>query len=152
MMKEGDEPKTAFKIHHGLWEFRVMPFGLTNALATFQALMHTIFGPYLRKFMLVFFDDILVYSANLPEHVTHLQVVFELLASHQLFAKRSKCTFAQPKIEYLGHIISGHGISTDEGKISAMLNWSQPKSIKELRGLLGLTGYYRRFINFFCYY
>ncbi|WVZ71633.1 hypothetical protein U9M48_020200 [Paspalum notatum var. saurae] len=142
-----DEPKTAFKTHHGHWEFRVMPFGLTNAPATFQAAMNTIFQPLLRKSVLVFVDDILVYSKTLEEHVQHLQEVFQILSQHQLFLKRSKCSFATQSLEYLGHIISGAGVSTDPSKIEAIANWSVPTDLKQLRGFLGLSGYYRKFIR-----
>ncbi|XP_070001913.1 putative mitochondrial protein AtMg00860 [Nicotiana tabacum] len=136
----------AFKTQHGLWEFTVMPFGLTNAPTTFQALMHQIFGPHLRKFVLVFYD-ILVYSASLLEHLEHLKLVFKLLTEHRLYAKRSKCSFAQEQVEYLGHVIIGDGVSTNRDKVEAMVNWPKPSSIKSLRGFLGLTGYYRRFIQ-----
>lgn len=143
-MKSRDEHKTAFRTHHGLWQFRVMPFGLTNAPATFQSLMHQVFWAYLRRFILIFFDDILDYSLSLDEH---LQIVLDLLGQHELFAKRSKCDFAQPKVEHLGHIINGEGVSTDPSKISAMVTCPLPTNIKELRGFLSLTSYYRRFIK-----
>ncbi|CAO2200139.1 unnamed protein product [Urochloa humidicola] len=142
-----DEEKTAFRTHHGHWEFRVMPFGLTNAPATFQAVMNTIFQPLLRKCVLVFVDDILIYSKSLEEHQEHLQAVFQILHKHRLLLKKSKCSFAQASLEYLGHIISGQGVSTDPSKIQAVKDWPTPKDVKQLRGFLGLSGYYRKFIQ-----
>lgn len=124
-----------------------MPFDLINAPATFQSLMNEIFGPYLRRFILVFFDDILVYSRTLEEYQIHLSTVLQLLRQNKLFAKMSKCDFAQPQIDYLGHIISGKEVQTDPSKITAMEDWPLPTTVKALKGFLGLTGYYRRFIQ-----
>lgn len=146
-MVEGDIPKTAFKTHMGHFEYLVMPFGLTNAPATFQALMNQIFGKLLRKCVLVFFDDILIYSRDLREHEQHLRIVLNILRSHKLFAKRSKCTFAVGSIEYLGHIVSGEGVATKPSKIQDVLDWPVPKNVSKLRGFLGLTRYYRRFVK-----
>ncbi|KAD5318093.1 hypothetical protein E3N88_18039 [Mikania micrantha] len=148
-MDERDIHKTAFRTHQGLFEFVVMPFGLTNAPATFQVLMNSTFKGLLRKNTLVFFDDILVYSKNLQQHLLDLEEVLVLLRKHTLFAKQSKCSFAGANVEYLGHIISGKGVQTDPKKIAAIQQWPVPLNLKQLRGFLGLAGYYRRFIKAF---
>jgi hypothetical protein len=124
-----------------------MPFGLTNAPATFQSIMNTIFQPMLRKQVLVYVDDILVFSKTLAEHKQHLQQVFDILHQNQLSLKKSKCPFAQTSLEYHGHIISGIGVATDPAKIQAVQQWPTPTDLKQLRGFLGLSGYYRKFIK-----
>ena len=144
---KGDEHKTAFRTHNGLFEFLVMPFGLTNAPATFQSAMNHIFEPLVRKGVLVFMDDILVYTSTLDEHVALLQQVFDIIQQHQFLIKLSKCSFGQQQIEYLGHCISPLGVSTEPSKVSAVQQWPVPTNLKELRGFLGLTGYYRKFIR-----
>jgi hypothetical protein len=126
-LKLEDEHKTAFKTHHDHWEFRVMPFGLTNAPATFQALMNTIFQSILRHGVLVFVDDILISSKTLQDHVQHLQQVFNILEQHNLYLKKSKCSFAQQSLEYLGHIISAEDVATDPHKTQAIVDWPPPE-------------------------
>lgn len=130
-------------MHQGLYEFKVMPFGLTNAPTTFQSLMNELFKAYLRKLVLVFFDDILAYNPNLDSYCKHLTTV----QKQTLYAKEYKCSFGQPQIEYLGHIISATGVSADPQKVSAMQKWPRPNTSKWLKGFVGLTGYYRKFVE-----
>ncbi|KAM1011997.1 hypothetical protein FF1_047138 [Malus domestica] len=148
-VREEDIPKTAFRTRYGLYEFVVMPFGLTNAPAAFMDLMNRLFRPYLDKFVIVFIDDILVYSKTREEHKTHLQIVLQTLLDNQLYAKKSKCAFWLSEVRFLGHVISGEGVSVDPSKIEAVLNWERPKNVFEIRSFLGLAGYYRRFVKDF---
>jgi hypothetical protein len=148
-MSDKDIPKTAFRTYSGHYEYLVMPFGLSNAPGTFQSLMNQIFAPFLRKFTLVFFDDILIYSKDLEEHIQHLATVLQTLQQHKLYLKLSKCIFASPQVEYLGHIITGSGVSTDPAKIAAISEWQTPATVTQLRSFLGLCGYYRRFVRNF---
>ena len=109
--------------------------------------MNNIFRAYLRKFVLVFFDDILIYSRGLKEHCQHIELALEVLRSHRLFANKKNCSFAYPKLEYLGHILSGRGVEVDLEKIRSIKQWPIPTNVREVRGFLGLTGYYRRFVQ-----
>ncbi|GJT89247.1 putative reverse transcriptase domain-containing protein [Tanacetum coccineum] len=148
-VREEDIPKTAFRTRYGHYEFQVMPFGLTNALAVFMDLMNRVCKPYLDKFVIVFIDDILIYSKNKEEHEEHLKLILELLKKEELYAKFSKCEFWIPKVQFLGHVIDSKGIHVDPAKIESIKDWASPKSPTEIRQFLGLAGYYRRFIEGF---
>jgi hypothetical protein len=148
-IKEGDIPKTAFRTRFGHYEFIVVPFGLTNAPAVFMSLMNGVFRKYLDRFVQVFLDDILIYSKNEREHEEHLRVVLSCLRENKLYGKLSKCSFFQKEIHYLGHIISGEGISVDPEKVKAIMEWPVPKNAHEVRSFMGLAGYYRRFVEGF---
>lgn len=147
LLKQEDRQKTAFRTHQGHYEWLVMPFRLTNAPATFQRLMNQLFQPLLRKCVLVFFDDILVYSPSWKSHLQHVKIVFQILSQNVLFAKLSKCSFGLSEVEYLSHIVSGAGVSMVSTKVQAVLDCLIPTNLKQLNGFLGLTGYYRRFIK-----
>lgn len=125
-------PKTTFRTHEGHYEFLVMHFGLTNAPATFESLMNQVFKPFLRKFVLVFFDNIFIYSKDITTHEEHREIVFKVLRDHSLKANFKKCQFIQRKIEYLGHWVSEEGVEADGEKVKAMLPWPTPTNLKEL--------------------
>nr|CAE03840.1 OSJNBb0013J13.17 [Oryza sativa Japonica Group] len=148
-IRSEDIPKTAFSTRYGLYEFTVMSFGLTNAPAFFMNLMNQIFLEYLDQFVVVFIDDILIYSKNEEEHTEHLRLIMEKLRDHQLFAKFSKCEFWLDRVAFLGHVISSNGVEVDPSKVEAVLAWNPPKNVSEIRSFLGLAGYYRRFIEGF---
>ena len=148
-VREINIPKPAFRTRYGHFEFTVMPFGLTNTLAAFMDLMHRVFQPYLDQFVVVFVDDILIYSQSEWEHEYHLRIVLQFLRDHQLYAKFSKCEFGLTEVRFLGHMVSASGVSVDPEKVEAMMSWERPKSVFEIRSFLGLAGYYRRFIKDF---
>ncbi|GJW87267.1 putative reverse transcriptase domain-containing protein [Tanacetum coccineum] len=139
-VREEDIPKTAFRTRYGHYEFQVMPFGLTNAPAVFMDLMNRVCKPYLDKFVIVFIDDILIYSKNKQEHEEHLKLILELLKKEELYAKFSKCEFWIPKVQFLGHVIDSQGIHVDPAKIESIKDWASPKSPTEIRQFLGLAG------------
>ncbi|GJS93895.1 putative nucleotidyltransferase, ribonuclease H, partial [Tanacetum coccineum] len=145
---EDDIPKTAFT-RYGHFEFTVMPFGLTNAPEVFMDLINRVYRPYLDKFVIVFIDDILIYSKTQEEHVEHLRLVLGLLKKEKLYAKFSKCEFWLREVQFLGHMINGNGIHVDPSKIEAVKNWKAPRTPTEVCSFLGLAGYYRRFIENF---
>ncbi len=144
-----DVPKTAFRTRYGHYEFCVLPFGLTNAPATFMNLMNDVLRPHLDSSVVVFIDDILIYSKTKEEHDKHVRQVLDLLRQHKLYAKRSKCKMYRQSVEFLGHVVSERGIEMDPSKVQAVSEWPVPGSAKDIRCFLGLAGYYRRFIRGF---
>jgi hypothetical protein len=145
-IRPSDVPKTAFSTRYGLYEYLVMSFGLTNAPAYFMYLMNFVFMQELEKFVVAFIDDILIYSKNSEEHAKHLHVILQRLRDHHLYAKFSKCEFWLDTVKFLGHTISGNGISVDPSKVQEVMDWKPPTSVHQIRSFLGLAGYYRRFI------
>ncbi|GKF20301.1 putative reverse transcriptase domain-containing protein, partial [Tanacetum coccineum] len=148
-VRDKDIPKTAFGTRYEHYEFQVMPFGLTNAPAVFMDLMNRMCKPYLDKFVIVFIDDILIYSRNKEEHADHLRIILELLKKEKLYANFSKCDFWISIVQFLGHVIDSQGIHSDLAKIKAVKNWASPTTPIEVHQFLGLVGYYRRFIEGF---
>ncbi|GKD31931.1 putative reverse transcriptase domain-containing protein [Tanacetum coccineum] len=148
-VRDEDIPKTAFRTRYGHYEFQVMPFGLTNAPAVFMDLMNRVCKPYLDKFVIVFIDDILIYSRNKEEHANHLRIILELLKKEKLYAKFSKCDFWISIVQFLRHLNNSQGLHVEPAKIEAIKNWTSPTTPTEIRQFLGLAGYYQRFIKDF---
>ena len=148
-IREGDEWKTAFKTKGGLFEWLVMPFGLSNAPSTFMRLMNQVFRPYIGRFVVVYFDDILIYSQSEQDHYDHLREIMEVLEKENLYGNLKKCTFFVKEVIFLGYVVSRDGIKVDESKIEAIRSWPVPKSIHDVRSFYGLASFYRRFIRDF---
>ncbi|KAL5573969.1 hypothetical protein UlMin_023566 [Ulmus minor] len=146
-IRESDVPKTAFRTRYGHYEFLVMPFGLTNAPAAFMDLMNRVFKEFLDKFVVIFIDDILIYSKTREDHEAHLGLVLQRLKEHRLYAKFKKCEFWIEQVTFLGHVISKDGVSVDPSKVEAVSNWPRPTTVTEIRSFLGIAGYYRRFVE-----
>jgi hypothetical protein len=145
-IKPCDIPKTAFSTRYGLYEYLVMSFGLTNVPAYFMYLMNSVFMPKLDTFVVVFIDNILIYSKTDEDHANHIRIVLQRLRDHHLYAKFSKCEFWLNSVKFLGHTISSEGISVDPTKVQEVMDWKPPTSVHQIRSFLGLVGYYRRFI------
>ncbi|KAI2665823.1 Transposon Tf2-9 polyprotein [Labeo rohita] len=148
-IRSGDEWKTAFSMTSGHYEYLVMPFGLANSPSYFQAFVNEVFRDMLNRWVIVYIDDILIYSNSYSEHVTHVRATLQRLISHQLYAKEEKCEFHLDKISFLGYIISPEGVAMDERKVNSVLNWPRPTTFKELQRFLGFLNFYRRFIRNF---
>jgi RNase H-like domain found in reverse transcriptase/Reverse transcriptase (RNA-dependent DNA polymerase)/Integrase zinc binding domain/Chromo (CHRromatin Organisation MOdifier) domain/Retroviral aspartyl protease len=146
---DDDIEKTAFRTRYGHYEFLVLPFGLTNAPATFMNMMQIVFKDHLDDFVIVFLDDILIYSKTKQDHMKHVERVLQLLRENKLYAKQSKCEFFREKISFLGHVISGDGISMESSKVKAITEWPTPNNVQDVRSFLGLAGYYRKFVSGF---
>jgi len=148
-MKEGDEWKTAFKTKYGLYEWLVMSFGLTNAPSTFMRLMNHILRAFISKFVVVYFDDILIYSKEFDEYMDHFRQVLDVLKKESLYANLKRCDFCMDIIIFLRYVVSAKGIEIDEAKVKAIQEWPTPKSITEVRSFHGLASFYRRFVKDF---
>ena len=148
-IREGDEWKTAFKTRDGFYEWMVMPFGLSNAPSTFMWLMNIVLRPYIGKFIVIYFDDNLVFSKNKEDHVHHLKVILDVLRKHQLYVNLKKCSFLQESLVFLGFFILAREVKMDSEKVRAILEWPSPRSIIEVRSFHGLATFYRNFIRNF---
>ena len=148
-IKPGDEWKTAFRTRYGHFEYKVMPFGLTNAPAVFQHMMNHIFREYLDHFVVIYLDDILVFSSSMEEHTRHVRLILTKLREHGLYAKSEKCEFDRTSVEFLGYVISPPGITMDPRKVATIHDWPIPTRLKEVQSFLGFANFYRRFIDRF---
>ena len=148
-MRIGDEWKTAFRTCYGLFEYTVMPFGLTNSPAVFQHMMNDIFQDLLDVCVIVYIDDILIFSNNQEEHDQHVKIVLECLREHSLFAKLEKCSFDTDSVEFLGYIVSPTGVHMDPKKVETITSWATPKSVHDIQSFLGFGNFYRTFIKDF---
>ena len=148
-IRDGDEWKTAFNTHLGHFEYLVMPFGLTNAPAVFQNLVNDLLRDMINKFVVVYLDDILVYSQSPEEHILHVRAVLQRLLENRLFVKAEKCAFHSPSVEFLGHIIESGSVKADPRKVTAVTNWETPADRTQLRRFLGFSNFYRKFIKDF---
>jgi len=148
-IRKEDVPKTAFWTRYGHYEFLVSPIVLTNAPAFLMDLINRVLKPYIEKFVVVFIDDILVYSASKDEHVEHLRIVFKTLEEHKLYFKFKKCDFGMEKVHFLGHVISKEGVSVDPPKVETVVNWIRPTNSTDVLSFLGMAGYCRRFVEGF---
>jgi hypothetical protein len=148
-MKLGDEWKTAFKTKFGLYEWLVMPFGLTNAPSTFMRLMNEVLRSFIGKFVVVYFDDILIYSKSLDEHIEHLRTIFGALCVARLFANHEKCTFCTDRVAFLGYVVTPQGIEVGEAKIEAIKSYPIPATLTQLWSFIGLAGFYQHFVRDF---
>ena len=148
-IRPGDEWKTAFRTRYGLFEYTVMPFGLSNAPAVFQHMMNDIFRDLLDQFVVIYVDDILIYSSTQEEHNQHVKIVLDQLRKFHLFAKLEKCSFDQDQVEFLGYMVTPHGVHMDSRKVDTLLSWATPKSVHDIQSFLGFANFYRIFIKGF---
>ena len=145
-IRPGDEWKTAFKTREGLFEWLVMPFGLSNAPSTFMRVMNQSLRPFIGKFVVVYFDDILIFSSSLDDHIAHIREVLSVLQKERLFAAKQKCQFGTDHVLFLGYVISKDGLSVDSSKVESIKSWPIPRTISDVRSFHGLASFYRRFV------